>query len=432
MTQFVLVTNLKNFKDQSVVLRGWAASFRSSGKISFVEIRDGSGFVQIVANHKELDQISVSELSNLSLESSIEVTGTVSEHPKKPGVFEVHASSFKMIHKAEEYPIGRKEHGPDFLLQNRHLWLRSKTQWAIQRIRNTIINATYEFFAKENFIKIDAPIITSTSCEDTTTLFEFEYFDLGKGYLSQSGQLYLEAALPAHGRVFDFGPVFRAEKSKTRKHLTEFWMMDAEAAFIDHDGNIALQERLICHIIEEVLKKNHEELSLTGRDVSKLEKIKAPFKRLSHKEVVAILREKGSEITEEIDLGANDESLLSEVYDEPIFIERWPAKIKAFYMKACDDDPTYVYASDLMAPEGYGEIIGGSQREENIDVLIERMKRLNLPVSEFQWYLDMRRYGSVPHSGFGFGLERLVTWLSGAAHIRETIPFPRMIYRMKP
>jgi asparaginyl-tRNA synthetase len=432
MSKTALVSHLGEYVDQEVSLQGWVNTFRSSGKIAFVEVRDGSGYVQAVLNLPQLDADSKRDFDNLSQESSISLEGKVSKHPKKEGVYELQATSLHLIHKALDYPIGKKEHGPDFLLQNRHLWLRSRTQWAIQRIRSTIIKATYDFFFAEDFIKIDSPIITAAACEGTTTLFEFDYYDLGKAYLSQSGQLYLEAAIAAHRRVFDFGPVFRAEKSKTRKHLSEFWMMDAEMAFCDQNANMDLQERLIMFIIEQVLKYNRQELEMTGRNIAALEKIKLPFPRITHTAAVKILRERGSEITEDTDLGASDETLLAELYDQPLFIERWPAKIKAFYMKRDPQDHNFVCCADLMAPEGYGELIGGSQREDDPELLLERMKEEKMPLEEFDWYMDTRRYGSVPHAGFGFGLERLVFWLAGVEHIRETIPFPRMLYRMRP
>jgi len=431
MTDYILVTNIAAHLGQEVELKGWVSNLRSSGKISFIEIRDGSGFIQAVANLAQLSEAAKAVAEGLTHESSVRVIGVVTKHPKREE-YELQVKSIEVIQRAENYPLGRKEHGPDFLLEHRHLWLRSKSQWAIQRIRNTIILATYEFFQSENFIKIDAPVITGVACEDTTTLFEFEYFDLGKGYLSQSGQLYLEAAIAAHGRVFDFGPVFRAEKSKTRKHLTEFWMMDAEMAFFEHEDNLKLQERLVCHIIRAVLERNRAELVLMSRDISKLEKVSAPFDRITHQQAVEVLRARGSSITEDLDLGANDETLLAQVYDKPLFIERWPTKLKAFYMKRDPADARYVLSADLMAPEGFGELIGGSQREDSADRLRERMLEQNVPLDKMQWYLDQRIYGSVPHSGFGFGLERLVSWISGCEHIRETIPFPRMIYRIQP
>ncbi|MBN2440224.1 MAG: asparagine--tRNA ligase [Spirochaetales bacterium] len=432
MAEYVLINKIKDYVGKSVSLKGWVHNSRCSGKIAFLQIRDGSGYIQAVASKPDMTEEQWNTINEITRESAVMVQGSVSEHPKKEGVFELQAEDVRIISKSEPYPIEKKEHGPDFLLQNRHLWLRSKKQWAIQRIRNTIIYATYDFFNKEDFIKIDTPIITANSCEGTTTLFELDYFDLGKAYLSQSGQLYLEALISAHGRVYDFGPVFRAEKSKTRKHLIEFWMMDAEMAFFEHKDNMAIQERLICYIVQDVLNKNIKELEILGRDISKLESIKAPFERITHKEVVKILRDKGSEITEDLDLGANDETLLADIFDKPLFIDRWPAKIKAFYMKRCEDDPNYVQASDLMAPEGFGELIGGSQREDNLDLLLERMNQENMPVDKFQWYVDTRKYGSVPHSGFGYGLERLITWIAGVEHIRETIPFPRMLNRFYP
>ncbi len=432
MSDYILISKASESCDKTVTLKGWISNLRSSGKISFIELRDGSGFIQVVAAKNDLDEASIAVAGELTLESAISVTGVIVKHPKKEGVYEMQATSLELIHKTDNYPIGRKEHGPDFLLQHRHLWLRSKKQWAIQRIRDTAVYAIITFLKENAFTRIDSPIITSTACEDTTSLFEFEYFDVGTGYLSQSGQMYLEAALAAHGRVYDFGPVFRAEKSKTRKHLTEFWMMDAEMAFFEHEQNMQIQEQLVMYVIDQVLTQNAEELEILERDTSKLSGIKAPFIRKTHSEIVAILRERGSEITEETDLGAKDEEILSEIFDQPIFIDRWPAKIKAFYMKRCPDNPTFSLASDLMATEGYGELIGGSERECDADVLLKYMGENKVPVEDFEWYLDARRYGSVPHSGFGIGLERLVSWLSGIDHIRETIPFPRTIYRYTP
>lgn len=426
------VGSLAAFDSRSVTLKGWVNTVRSSGKVSFIELRDGSGYVQLVANHPSLPQEIVERIKSLTQESSIEVTGTVRRHQKRPAEFEIDLSDLAVIQISAEYPLGKKDHGPDFLLENRHLWLRSKTQWAIQRIRDTIIHATYDYFRQLGFIKIDSPIITSTACEGTTTLFGLPYHDLGTAYLSQSGQLYLEAGVMAHGRVYDFGPVFRAEKSKTKKHLSEFWMMDAEMAFCSHEQNMALQEQLICFIVERVLSLNRADLLATGRDVAKLEKIKAPFPKLTHSQAVELLQSKGSAIKANDDLGAPDEALLSEIYDVPVFIERWPAEIKAFYMKRDPKNPHVVLGADLMAPEGFGELIGGSQREDDYEVLKARMLAEKIPLEDFQWYLDLRQYGSVPHAGFGFGLERLVNWLAGAEHIRETIPFPRMLYRFKP
>jgi asparaginyl-tRNA synthetase len=426
------ISSLATKTNQDVTLRGWISNVRSSGKLFFLELRDGSGFIQCVVDTTTLSDEQANSVKAATRESSAIVSGTVLPHPKYPNQYELRVSGFEIVQISEEFPIGRKDHGPDFLLENRHLWLRSKKQWAIQRIRNTIINATYQYFNNEGFIKIDSPIITANACEGTTTLFELDYFDLGKAYLSQSGQLYLEACIAAHGKVFDFGPVFRAEKSKTRKHLTEFWMMDAEMAFFTHEDNMALQEQLITFIVKSVLTQNQLELKILERDTTLLEKVNAPFPRITHRDLVTVLREKGSEINYDSDLGAKDEDLLAQIYDVPVFIEKWPSQIKAFYMKRDPSDPSLVLGADLMAPEGFGELIGGSQREDDIEVILEKAKEENLPLDSFKWYLDLRRYGSVPHSGFGFGLERLVAWIAGVEHIRETIPFPRMIYRITP
>ena len=369
----------------------------------------------------------------LTMESSLRVTGVINQHPKYEEVFEMVVKKIEPLQICtEEYPISKKEHGPDFLLDNRHLWLRSRKQWAIQRVRNTIINATYEYFADHDFIKIDSPILTPNACEGTTELFEINYFDEEKAYLSQSGQLYIEAAIMSHGRVFDFGPVFRAEKSKTRRHLTEFWMMDAEMAFCDHKMNMEIQEGLIMNIVKRVLEKNLKELEILERDIEALKKVQAPFIHKTHAEVVAELREMSSDIEEMDDLGADDETMLTEKYDRPIFVEKYPAEVKAFYMKRDPENPEFCLNNDLLAPEGYGEIIGGSEREDDLDVLLKRIEEHKLDPKVFDWYLDLRKYGSVPHSGFGYGLERIVGWITGIHHIRETIPFPRLINRLRP
>ena len=418
---------------KSVTLHGWIYNKRSSGKIAFLEIRDGSGMLQGVLMKNAENEALFANAEKVGLESSVELTGTLTAHPKQKGVFELQIEDMKVVQNVTaEYPIGKKEHGPDFLMEHRHLWLRAPKQWAIQRIRNTVIYATYEFMRAEGFLKMDSPILTPNACEGTTTLFELEYFDQGKAYLSQSGQLYLEAAIFSFGRCFDFGPVFRAEKSKTRRHLTEFWMMDAEAAFVEQVENMQIQERLICLIVEKVLRDNQQELKILERDLAPLQKIKAPFIHKTHTEVVAELRSMGSQIGEKDDLGAEDETLLTEKYDQPIFVEKYPAEVKAFYMKRDPANPAFALCADLLAPEGYGEIIGGSQREDDYEVLLKRIKEHKLPQKEFQWYLDLRKYGSVPHSGFGYGLERITAWLCGIKHVRETIPFPRTIYRIYP
>jgi len=426
------IKDFSSLVGQTVTIKGWAYNVRSSGSIAFLQIRDGSGFTQAVVVKSSVDEASWQAASSATIESSVEITGTVSKHPKQEGVFELQATSVKLIQKSEEYPIGKKEHGPDFLLDNRHLWLRAPTQWAIQKVRNEIIYATFDWMRDHGFCKIDAPIFTPAACEGTTDLFEVNYFDEKKAYLSQSGQLYIEAAIASVGRCFDFGPVFRAEKSKTRRHLTEFWMMDAEAAFVEHDENLAIQEELVSFIVARVLERCQPELKILERNQEPLKKIVPPFVRMTHAEAIAKLRALGSDINDMDDLGADDETLLTNQYEKPIFVEKYPAAVKAFYMKRDPSDPTRVLNADLLAPEGYGEIIGGSQREDDYAMLVSRIREHHLPEAAFQWYLDLRKYGSVPHSGFGYGLERLTTWICGIHHVRETIPFPRLLNRLEP
>ena len=428
----MLIEDLSNHKDREATLRGWIYNFRSSGSIMFLQLRDGTGFAQCILNKKNVSAEKWNEAQKITIETSIEIVGIITEHPKHPGEFELQVKDFKIYQiPSEEYPISKKEHGPEFLLDNRHLWLRSPRQWAIQKVRDTLIRATYEWLHQNNFIKIDSPILTPAACEGTTTLFELDYFDLGKAYLSQSGQLYLEAAIASFGRVFDFGPTFRAEKSKTRRHLTEFWMMDAEEAFCEHEENMKIQAELISFMVGKVLAENSAELKILERDVEPLKNVKPPFYKITHAEAVKKLKELGSDIGEMDDLGADDETILTKLYDKPLFVEKYPAEVKAFYMKR-DQSGKFAMNNDLLAPEGYGEIIGGSQREDDYDELVKRLKEHNLPMDAFQWYLDLRKFGSVPHSGFGFGLERIVAWVCGLQHVRETIPFPRMINRLTP
>lgn len=427
-----LISKFSGLVGQEVTIRGWAQNVRSSGSIAFLQVRDGSGFVQAVVSKASVDEAAWMAATSATIESSIEVTGVVAKHPKQEGVFELQATKVVLVQKAEEYPLGKKEHGPDFLLDNRHLWLRAPSQWAVQRVRDCIIRATYEWFHQHDYVKMDSPILTPNACEGTTELFEIDYFGERSAYLSQSGQLYLEAAIASVGRCFDFGPVFRAEKSKTRRHLIEFWMMDAEAAFVDHEQNMKIQEQLIEYIVAKVLAECRAELAILERDVKPLENVKAPFYRLTHAEAIAKLRELGSDIGEMDDLGADDETTLTKLYDKPLFIEKYPTAVKAFYMKRDPQDETRVLNSDLLAPEGYGEISGGSQREDNYDKLLERIREHQLPEDAFRWYLDLRKYGSVTHSGFGYGLERIVAWICGLHHVRETIPFPRLINRLEP
>jgi asparaginyl-tRNA synthetase len=429
----VFIKDLADHVGKEVTIQGWMFNKRGGKGIHFLQLRDGTGTVQGVVFDKSEASDLFKIADSLTMESSLAVTGEVSKHPKHDDVFELQVSGIDVINLApDDYPIAKKEHGPDFLLENRHFWLRSPKQRAIQVVRNTIINGIYEYFNKEGFIKIDSPILTPNACEGTTTLFEMEYFDEGKAFLAQTGQLYIEAAIFSVGRCFDFGPVFRAEKSKTRRHLTEFWMMDAEAAFVEHEENMKIQEEMICHVVKKVLAKNIKELEILERDLEPLNKIEAPFIRKTHAEVVEELREMGSDITPEDDLGGDDETKISEKYGKPIFVEKYPAKIKAFYMKRDPDDDSRALCNDLLAPEGHGEIIGGSQREDDYDTLLKRIREEKLPEDAFQWYLDLRKYGSVPHSGFGVGLERLTGWICGTKHVRETIPFPRLINRITP
>jgi len=430
---YTFIKDLKDHVNSDVTIRGWMYNKRGSGKIYFLQLRDGTGETQGICVKSEAGEEVFTKAEQLTMESSVKITGTVSAHPKHEDVFELQIKDIEILQLVDEdYPIAKKEHGVHFLLDNRHLWLRSPLQRAIQRVRNTIINGIYEYLNSQGFIKIDSPILTPNACEGTTELFEIDYFDEGKGYLSQSGQLYLEAAIFSVGRCFDFGPVFRAEKSKTRRHLTEFWMMDAEAAFVEHDENLQIQEELIVHVVQKVLNENKKDLRTLERDLEPLQKVQAPFIRKTHTEVVKELQEMGSDIQEDQDLGGDDETILTEKYDKPIFVEKYPAEVKAFYMKRDPEDENFALCADLLAPEGYGEIIGGSQREDDYEVLLSRIREHKLPEKEFQWYLDLRKYGSVPHSGFGIGLERLVGWICGRKHIRETIPFPRTINRITP
>ncbi len=430
--QDVFVKDVAQHIGSEIRLKGWVRNTRSSGKLVFIILRDGTGEMQCIAFKPDLSEETFETAKRLTLESSVIITGIPKKHPKQDDVFELDIRSVVLVQLAEDYPISKKEHGPDFLLTNRHLWIRSSKQWAVLRIRHTVYYAICEYLNDNEFIRFDSPILTPNACEGTTTLFELDYFDEGKAYLSQSGQLYLETGIMSLGRVYDFGPVFRAERSKTRKHLTEFWMMDAEAAYVEHAENVQIQEGLIRHVIRTVLKKCAKELEILERDIEALKAADAPFKIMTHREVVDYLKTKGSEITYDGDLGAQDEVMLTEASPVPIFVERWPKEIKAFYMKRDPQNPNLVLGNDLIAPEGFGEIIGGSQREDDHELLLSRMQAENMPIEDYQWFLDLRKYGSVPHSGFGIGLERLVTWMSGIHHIRETIPFPRMIYRIYP
>lgn len=428
----MLIKNFNQVVGQEVEIKGWVYNLRSSGSLYFLQIRDGSGFIQAIVNKQTVSSEIWTECEKITLETSVKLTGQVTEHPKRKGEYELQVTGLVLIQIAEEYPIGKKEHGPDFLMEWRHLWLRSPKQWAILRVRDAIITAINEYLHQENFIKVDSPVFTPNACEGTTTLFPVPYFDLGTAYLSQSGQLYIEAAISSVGRCYDFGPVFRAEKSKTKRHLTEFWMMDAEAAFLEHEDNLNLQEGLVRHIIKHCLANCQLELGILERDVKKLEQADAPFLRLSYDEAIKKLHELGSDIQYGEDLGNDDEGLLTKDSAVPVFIEKWPKSIKPFYMKRNPDNPDLVLNDDLIATEGAGELIGGSQREDDPELLLQRIKAEGLNLEDYQWYLDVRKYGSVPHSGFGIGLERAVRWITGVEHIRECIPFPRLVTRLKP
>lgn len=429
----VLIRDIGKYADERISLNGWLYNNRSSGKIQFLIVRDGTGFVQGVLVQTEVPPEIWELAATIPQESSVTVSGVVKADARAPLGYELQLDSVAVISAAQpDYPISLKEHGVDFLLDNRHLWLRTPRQVAVMRIRSTVIKGIRDWLDNQGFTLIDAPILTPAACEGTTTLFETEYFG-DKAYLSQSGQLYMEAAAMALGRVYCFGPTFRAEKSKTRRHLIEFWMMEPEMAFVDHYENMQIQEQMVKHVFEVVLSKHKTDLELLERDLSKLELVVAePFARISYDEAIEFLQSQGHEIQWGDDFGAPDEAVLANHQQKPVFVEGYPTAIKAFYMKPYPDRPEVVLAADLLAPEGYGEIIGGSQRIDDLDLLLQRIHEHKLPEQAFKWYLDLRRYGSVPHSGFGIGLERFVSWICGLGHLREAIPFPRLINRIYP
>ena len=431
-TAFTSVRDLASKAGQEATLFGWVAKFRSSGKIAFLGLRDGTGTVQVVIARNEVDDGSWEAVADLSLESSVRVSGTVRQDDRAPGGYEITASQVEVIGPAAEYPIQPKEHGVDFLLNNRHLWLRHGRQVAIMRVRDEIVKAIRDFFYERDFVLVDSPILTGSIGESAGTLFSTEYFDLGTAYLAQTGQLYVEAAAAALGKVYCFGPTFRAEKSKTRRHLTEFWMVEPEVAWLDSEGNMRLQEEFVSYIVGRVLERRAHELEQLDRDVSRLEAISPPFDRLSYTDAIAFLHGTGVEIEWGEDLGAEHETVLTEGREKPLFVYDYPREAKAFYMKENPEDPRTVKCNDLLAPEGYGEIIGGSQREDDYDRLLARIRAEGLPEDAYDWYLDLRRHGTFPHSGFGLGLERTVGWICGVPHLRETIAFPRMMTRLTP
>lgn len=432
MSSKYYINELSRYVGEEVTLKGWLYNKRSSGKVKFLIMRDGTGMAQCIVFKGNVSEEVFNLAESLTQESSFEITGKVKAEPRSVGGYEVDVTDLKVISISSEYPITPKEHGPEFLMDHRHLWLRSKKQASILRVRHRIIKAVRDFFDNKGFTLVDSPIITPNACEGTSTLFETPYFDLGKAYLTQSGQLYAEASAMALGKVYSFGPTFRAEKSKTRRHLTEFWMVEPEVAFNDLNDNMDLAEEFLEYIVQSVLKDRMDDLVILERDIAKLESVKRPFPRISYDEAVEILKKNGVDFKWGDDFGATDETIISSQYDRPVMVHRYPAEVKAFYMKRDPENPKVALAVDVLAPEGYGEIIGGSQREDEIELLLSRIKEHELPQEYFEWYLDLRRFGSVPHSGFGLGIERSVAWICGLEHIRETIPYPRMIYRNTP
>ncbi len=427
----VRIGTISEHEDQEVELRGWLRGKRSSGKLVFLQVRDGSGTIQATVFRPEAGDEVFARAKALTQESSVMVRGLVRRDERASGGYELSVTDLELVAEAAEYPITPKEHGPAFLHDRRHLWLRSSRQHAILRVRASVIAACRRYFDSRDFTLVDAPIFTPAACEGTSTLFEVDYFG-DPAYLTQSGQLYMEAAAMALGRVYCLGPTFRAEKSKTRRHLTEFWMLEPEVAYLDLEGDIELAEDFLATIVPEVIAERRAELELLERDLSKLESVQKPFPRLSYTEAVERLQAAGFEKEWGSDLGAEEETFLAAQFDRPLVVHRYPAAAKAFYMKPDPEDPKLALCVDILAPEGYGEIVGGGQREEDLEALEARIRAHDLDPAPFAWYLDLRRYGSVPHAGFGLGIERTVAWLCGLHHVRETIPFPRMLERLSP
>src|ERR1700761_9569977 len=437
------IATLGQHEGQTITLRGWLYNLRSSGKLLFPTFRDGSGTIQGIVPKAAVSEEVFETLKNLTLESSLEVTGKVRADSRAPSGYELDVESIAVLQRVPEdtpYPITLKEHGVDFLMEHRHLWVRTPRQSAILRVRATIMRAAAQYFDDNGFVRTDPPILTPNACEGTSELFEMDYFDDDKAYLTQSGQLYIEATALALGKVYSFGPTFRAEKSKTRRHLTEFWMIEPEVAYMDLEGLMGLAEGFLTHIVTRVLEAHRADLPVIGKDVAKLEAVAAPgaFPRLSYDEAHEMLMNAytagliENPHTYGDDFGSPDETYISSQYEKPVMVHRYPAAVKAFYMQPDPKDPTKALCVDVLAPEGYGEIIGGSQRVDSYDLLKERIEQHNLPLSAFQWYLDLRKYGSVPHSGFGMGIERCVAWICGLEHVRETIPFARTLNRIYP
>jgi len=429
--KWVYIDNISEHDGQEVEIRGWLYNKRSSGKLHFLLVRDGTGIIQAVVSKADVSEDSFDTCNKLTQESSLIIRGSIHADKRAPGGYEMAVSEVELVHIAEEYPITPKSHGSTFLLDHRHLWVRSSKQHAILRIRHEVIKSFRDYYDDRGFVLFDTPMFTPSAVEGTTTLFETEYFGTS-AYLTQSGQLYAEAGAMAFGKVYCFGPTFRAEKSKTRRHLTEFWMLEPEVAYNDLNDNMDLAEDCMCYVMQRVLEKRKKELEVLERDTSKLEKVQKPFPRISYTEAVEILNKNGVDFEWGGDFGAPDETIIAEQFDKPVFVHGFPAAIKAFYMKRDPGDEKVALGCDLLAPEGYGEIIGGGQREDNLTYLEERVKEHDLPREAYEWYFDLRKYGSVPHSGFGIGLERVVAWICGLSHLREAIPFPRTIVRLKP
>jgi asparaginyl-tRNA synthetase len=428
----VYIEDIGRHEGEEVTIKGWLHNRRSSGKIHFLILRDGTGFIQAVVSKAAVGDDLFKLADHLSQETSVIVIGSARADKRAPTGFEIDVKGFQVIGESHDYPITPKEHGVDYLLDRRHLWIRTERQQAILRVRHEIINAVRDFFNRRGFILADTPIFTPAACEGTTTLFPAQYFEETTAYLTQSGQLYNEANAMALGRVYCFGPTFRAEKSKTRRHLTEFWMVEPEMAYADLNDVMELAEDLVVEVVARVLDKRRRELAVLERDVARLESVKKPFPRLTYDEAVELLRGKGLSIEWGGDFGGPDETTLSEQYDRPLMVHRYPAAVKAFYMKPDPERADVALGVDVLAPEGYGEIIGGGERLADLDLLLARIKEQGLPQEAFEWYLDLRRYGTVPHGGFGMGIERVVAWICKLEHVRETIPYPRMLYRLYP
>jgi asparaginyl-tRNA synthetase len=432
VSDVVRIADFGRHVGQEVRVQGWLHNKRSSGKIQFLIVRDGSGFAQAVVARAAVPEAAWAAAEAAGQESSLELTGKVKEDKRAPGGHEVDVTGLTLHQAVHDYPITPKEHGTAFLMEHRHLWLRSPRQHAILRVRHAVVKAVRDFLDDAGYTLVDTPILTPAACEGTTTLFGVPYFDEGTAYLTQSGQLYSEATAAAHGKVYCFGPTFRAEKSKTRRHLTEFWMVEPEMAYARLDDAITLAEQLVCAVVARVLETRREELKTLERDTTKLENVRPPFPRLHYEDAIKLAQSKGSQTQWGSDFGGTDETIIAEAYDRPVVVHRFPSAIKAFYMAPDPERPELSLSADVLAPEGYGEIVGGGERLADGERLLKRIREHGLPEEDFRWYLDLRRYGTVPHSGFGMGIERVVTWICGIEHLRETIAFPRMLYRIYP